>query len=72
MYLGTSAYAPKYWKPEMVKFINSWGQDKVLWGSDFPLVKHKEAFDQLDELNLKPQVLEKLLWRNAEKVFNYK
>ena len=23
VFLGTSAYAPKYWKPEMVKFINS-------------------------------------------------
>ena len=56
----------------MVKFINSWGQDKVLWGSDFPLVKHAEAFEQLEALDLKPQVKEKLLWKNAEKVFKYK
>jgi predicted TIM-barrel fold metal-dependent hydrolase len=72
VYLGTSAYAPKYWKPEMVKFINSWGQDKVLWGSDFPLVKHGEALKQLDELNLREAAKEKLLWQNAEKVFPYK
>ena len=72
VYLGTSAYAPKYWKPEMVKFINSWGQDKVLWGSDFPLVKHAEALKQLDDLNLKEAAKDKLLWQNAEKVFNYK
>lgn len=72
VYLGTSAYAPKYWKPEMVKFLNSWGQDKVLWGSDFPLVKHQEALDQIKDLKLKPQVVEKLLWQNAEKVFKYK
>jgi len=71
VYLGTSAYAPKYWKPEMVRFINSWGQDKVLWGSDFPLVKHDEALKQVEELNLKEAAKEKLLWKNAEKIFKY-
>lgn len=71
VYLGTSAYAPKYWKPEMVKFINSWGQDKVLWGSDFPLIKHPEALKQVEELGLREAAKEKLLWKNAEKVFPY-
>lgn len=71
VYLGTSAYAPKYWKPEMVRFANSWGQDKVLWGSDFPLLKHPEALKQVDDLNLREEAKEKLLWKNAEKVFRY-
>lgn len=71
VYLGTSAYAPKYWKPEMVRFINSWGQDKVLWGSDFPLVKHPESLKQVEELNLRESAKEKLLWKNAEKLFRY-
>jgi predicted TIM-barrel fold metal-dependent hydrolase len=71
VYLGTSAYAPKYWKPEMVRFINSWGQDKVLWGSDFPLVKHPEALKQVEELGLREIAKEKLLWRNAERIFPY-
>ena len=30
VYIGSDAYAPKFWKPEFVQFINSWGQDKVL------------------------------------------
>jgi predicted TIM-barrel fold metal-dependent hydrolase len=71
VYLGTSAYAPKYWKPEMVRFINSWGQDKVLWGSDFPTIKHTEALTQVDELNLREGAKKKLLWENALKVFPY-
>lgn len=71
VYLGTSAYAPRYWKPEMVHFINSWGQDKVLWGSDFPLVKHPESLQQVEALNFRDTAREKLLWRNAEKVFPY-
>ena len=56
----------------MIRFINSWGQDKVLWGSDFPLVKHPEALKQVDELKLKDAAREKLLWKNAEKVFKYR
>ncbi len=72
VYLGTSAYAPRYWKPELVHFVNSWGQDKVLWGSDFPLVKHAEALAQIDGLKLRPAAREKLLYKNAEKVFKYR
>ncbi len=71
VYLGTSAYAPKYWKPEMVHFCNSWGQDKMLWGSDFPLVKHAESLAQIEGLTLRPAAKEKLLYRNAEKIFRY-
>jgi uncharacterized protein len=71
VYLGTSAYMPKYWKKEMVHFINSWGQDKVLWGSDFPLINHDVALGQLDALELRPAAKEKLLYGNAMKVFKY-
>ena len=28
VYMGTSAYAPKYWPPELVRFIDSRGRDK--------------------------------------------
>lgn len=71
VYLGTSAYSPKVWKLEMIKFINSWGQDKVLWGSDFPLLKHPEVLAQLDALDLREGPKKKLLWENALKVFPY-
>lgn len=71
VYLGTSAYAPKYWKPEMVHFINSWGQDKVLWGSDFPVLKHPDALAQIDALGLREEAKNKLLYGNALKVFPY-
>jgi len=49
VFMGTSAYAPKYWTPEMVKFINSWGRDKVMWGTDFPVVMHKLSLIHISE-----------------------
>ena len=69
VFLGTSAYAPKYWKPEMVKFINSHGQDKVMWGTDFPLIDHAESLGQIDELGLRVISKAKLLHDNAARIF---
>lgn len=36
VYLGTSAYAPKYWTPEFVRFMDAHGRNKVMRGTDFP------------------------------------
>lgn len=69
IYLGASGHAPKYWDPSMVRFINSRGQDKVMWGTDYPLLGHKEALGQLERLGLREESKRKLLRDNAVKVF---
>ena len=72
VYLGTSAYAPKYWRPELVRFIDSRrGRDKVLWGTDWPLVKHDEALEQIAALGLREESKRKLLYDNAARVFGF-
>lgn len=71
VFIGTSAYAPKYWSPELVKFINSRGQDKVMWGTDYPLIDHKESLEQIRALGLKPQAEIKLVHDNAARVFGF-
>ncbi|MEW6776190.1 MAG: amidohydrolase family protein [Bdellovibrionota bacterium] len=71
LYVGTSAHAPKYWDPKLVAFINSRGQDKTLYGSDHPVLLHKESLAQIDGLNLKPAAREKLLYKNAQRVFGF-
>ena len=69
VYIGADAWAPKYWKPEFVHYINSWGRDKVIWGSDFPIVDPERAMREIEELNLREESKRKLLRGNAEKVF---
>jgi hypothetical protein len=69
VFLGTSAHAPKYWKPELVRFIDSFGQDKVMFGTDYPLIGHKEALDQIAALGFRERSLEKFLYGNAARVF---
>ena len=71
VFLGTSAYAPKYWKPEMVRFINAHGKDKCMWGTDFPLIDHQESLEQIDSLDFREASLDKFLYANAARVFGF-
>ncbi len=71
VYIGGSGHAPKYWDPAFVQFLDSRrGRGKVLWGTDFPVVYHKDSLEQVEQLGLKPESREALLWGAARKVFN--
>lgn len=69
VYIGSDAYAPKYWKPEFIHFIDTWGQNKVLFGTDFPVIDFERATAEIRELGLRDESREKLLWRNAAKLY---
>lgn len=68
VYIGTSAHAPRYWDPSLVRFINSRGQNKVVFGTDYPVLRHKECLDQIAQLGLKPEAQRKLVRENALRV----
>lgn len=69
VYICTDAHSPKYWPDSLVKYINSYGQDKVIFGSDFPVLRFKRTVDEIDALNLKPQVRKKFLHDNVKRVY---
>jgi uncharacterized protein len=69
VHIGTSAYKPRYWDPKMVHFLNSFGRGKVMWGTDYPLIQHEEALEQIDNLKLRDESREALLFGTAAKVF---
>jgi predicted TIM-barrel fold metal-dependent hydrolase len=69
VYIGSDAYSPRYWKPEFVHFINSWGTKKVLFGTDFPIVDFERATREIGELDIKPEARENLLWRNTKSLY---
>jgi uncharacterized protein len=69
VYIGTDAHAPRYWPDSLVKYINSYGQDKVIFGTDFPILDFKRARDEVEALGLKPVALQKLLRANAMRVY---
>ncbi|MGH7076055.1 MAG: amidohydrolase family protein [Stellaceae bacterium] len=69
LFIGATGHGPRYWDASLIRYLNSRGQDKVLFGTDFPLLLHQEALRQVDELDLRPGPKQKLLRDNALRVF---
>ena len=70
VFVGCDAHSPKYWDPSFVRFINSRrGQDKVLFGTDWPVIDFERAVNEIGELGLKESVMKKLFWENAIRVY---
>jgi len=71
VYICCSGHAPKYWDPKLVKFVNSRGQGKCVWGTDYPLIMHEESLTQIEALKLKPAAKQALLHDTAAKIFKF-
>ena len=65
VYICTDAHSPKYWPSSVVKYLNSYGQDKVIFGTDFPVLRFQRTIGEIDELGLKPEVRRKFLRDNV-------
>ena len=69
VYIDTSAHLPKYYPKELLAFMDSRGSDKVMFGTNFPMLMFDKCTKQAKELKLKPENMEKFLWKNADRVF---
>lgn len=69
VYMAGDAYAPKHWPSSFVHYINSWGQDKVLFGTDWPVIDPERAMREVNDLGLRPESKHKLLRGNALSLF---
>ena len=61
--------SPKYWPPSLVKYINSYGQNKVIFGTDFPVLRFQRTVAEIDELGLKPEVRRKFMRDNVIRIY---
>jgi predicted TIM-barrel fold metal-dependent hydrolase len=68
LYLMTSAFAPKYFPPELIQFMNTRGQDKIMFASDHPVLSMERCVREANELDLRDGVLDKFLYGNAHRV----
>ena len=69
VFIGSDAHSPKFWPPSFVNFINTYGQDKVIFGTDFPVLDFRRTMQEIDALALRPEVRKKLLGANARRVY---
>lgn len=76
VYIDISGVRPKYvgkpgtgWEP-LIAYGNSLIQDKVLWGTAWPLQPFARSLAEVRALPLKPEVVEKWVHTNAARLLN--
>jgi uncharacterized protein len=69
LYLMTSAYAPRFLPDELIHFMNTRGQDKIIFASDHPVLGMDRCVEEANALDLREGVLDKYLYANAYRVF---
>lgn len=72
VYLGIDAHHPKYLDPSLVHFMKTRGQNKVIYGTNYPAITHKDSIACIrTELGLSEKVADKVLRGNAAKVYGF-
>ena len=70
VYVDVSAHYPKHFPPTFVDYMKKFGQDKVLFATDWPITRYDRVFKELEEnLQLEEPVKAKFLHDNAVKAF---
>lgn len=69
LHLMTSAWSPRRLPEELLHFMRTRGQDKIIWASDHPALTIDRTLPHARALDLPPDVLDKYLYANADRLF---
>ena len=65
VYIDLSGWSPKYFPPILVQYANTLLKDKILFGSDYPVLHPEKWVEEFDKLPIKPEVRTKIMKENA-------
>jgi predicted TIM-barrel fold metal-dependent hydrolase len=65
VYIDLSGWSPKYFPPQLVQYANTLLKDKVLFGSDFPMITPDRWLADFEKIDIKPSVRPLILKENA-------
>jgi predicted TIM-barrel fold metal-dependent hydrolase len=71
VYTAGDAYAPKYWPESYVHYANSFGREKVLFGTDWPVIDPERAVKEVEELGFRDEARQLLMRDNALRIFKF-
>jgi predicted TIM-barrel fold metal-dependent hydrolase len=69
VHIVADAHAPKHWPAEFIRYIDSYGQDKVMFGTDFPVLTFERMRAEVEELGFRPGPRRKFLRDNAARLY---
>ncbi len=68
VYIDLSGWSPKYFPEILVRYCNSILQDKMLFGSDWPMITPERWLAAFEKINIKDDVRPKVLKSNAARL----
>ena len=69
VFIGIDAYAPKHLSPNLVHYMNSYGSQKVLFGTDWPVIDPRRGVNEMQDHTLRPEAYDDVMRNNAIRVF---
>jgi predicted TIM-barrel fold metal-dependent hydrolase len=68
VHIDLSGWSPKYFPPLLVQYANTLLKEKVLFGSDYPMITPDRWLADFEKLDIKPEVRPKILKENAARL----
>ena len=68
VYIDLSGWSPKYFPPILVQYANTLLQDKILFGSDYPVITPERWMADFEKLGVKPEAKQKIYKENAARL----
>jgi uncharacterized protein len=72
VYIDLSGWSPKYFPPILVQYANTMLKDRILFGSDYPVIAPERWIAEFDKLPIKPEVRPLILKENAARLLGLK
>jgi len=69
VFIDTSGHRPKYLPPALLHFMNSYGRDKVLFGTGYPFMTYEQAMADIRGMDLREESRGKFLGGNAARIW---
>jgi len=68
VYIDLSGWSPKYFPPILVQYANTLLKDRVLFGSDYPVIAPEKWVEEFEKLPIKPEVRALIMKENAARL----
>jgi predicted TIM-barrel fold metal-dependent hydrolase len=72
VFIDLSGWSPKYFQPQVIQYANGPLKKKMMFGSDFPLIRPEKWLEAAQHVGFKPEVLPGLIKDNAARLLGLK
>ena len=69
VFIETSGHRPRHFSSELIRYLNSYGKKKVLFGTGYPIMNYCEPISEIKNLKLSNEAEENYLGKNAVKIW---